>query len=62
MDCDILESFVWQMALGLVPTAYQRDSEIHIWGGQNQIDVTSLFVDVTGNIPFHITHEMTGRK
>ena len=29
------------------------DSEIHIGGPESQIAVTSLFIDMAGDIPFH---------
>ena len=61
-DRDILEFFVWQMTT--VPwhpssTAFRNS---HLQRTESQIDVTSLFVDMTGDTPFYTTHEITARK
>ena len=34
----------------------------HLVRLESQIDVTYLFVDMTGDVPFHTTREMTVRK
>ena len=59
---DILEFFVWQMTT--VPwhpssTAFRNS---HLQRTESQIDVTSLFVDMTADVAFHTTREMTVQK
>ena len=52
-DCDVLE-------LSLVFCLPEQPRNSHLERPESQIDVTSLFVDMTRDIPFH-THEMTIR-
>ena len=51
-NCDILA----------LSAAYGGPRNSHMGKPESQIDVTSLFVDMTGNIPLHTTHEETVRK
>ena len=40
-------------------SAAHRPRNPHLGRPESQTDLTSLFVDMTGDIPFHTTHEMT---
>ena len=57
-DCEILELFVWQTA----PLTCLPLRNPHLERTKSQIAVASLLVDVTEDVPFHTTHEITVRK
>ena len=51
----------WRSSWCISSAAYLRSPEIHI----SEAGITvrdDIFVDLTGAIPFHTTHEMTKRK
>ena len=60
-DCGILTFFVWEMMPScLLLTGMAQKFTFR--GLESQIAVTSLFIDMIGDIPFHTTREMTVRK
>ena len=55
-DCDLLEFFVWQMEpLCFLPKWLRKFT----FGEARIVDSCGISVDMTGDIPFHPTHEMT---
>ena len=62
-DCATLESCVWQVAQHPVPLVCCSPAQKSTFGEAGITDRSDiLFVDVTGDIPFHTTHEMTVRR
>ena len=61
-DCDILEFFVWQMVQHPVPLSAHLVAQKFTFQEARITDRYDIFVDMTEDIPFHTTHEMTVRK